>query len=412
MKAPGISDSRSKIPLRVLIFEDQQEDVEMSLRALEASGYAVTADVVLRLEDFAEQLRGVSYNVILSDYRMPRVSGMDAFVVAKELRPQIPFILVTGSLGEETAIEFLKQGVADYVLKDRLARLPCAVERALEEKRLREERTRAEEALRHSEEELRQRNQELEAQNRRVEAASRMKTEFLANMSHELRSPLNGIIGFSELVYDEKLGPLADTQKECLGRILNSGRHLLRLINDVLDLAKIEAGRFSFQPEPVSISHLVAEVCDSLAALSAEKRIRLKYQIHPQIEAVVDPARFKQILYNYLSNALKFTPENGHVTVRVTPDGCDNFRVEVIDAGPGISKEDMAHLFTDFHQLDSGKAKRFQGAGLGLALTRRLVEAQRGTVGVHSELGKGSTFFAVLPRVAGKAAEHGTDSHC
>ena len=411
MNSSGVSDNRPKVPLRVLIFEDHQEDVEISLRALETASYAVTADVVQTLEGFDKQLRSVPYDVILSDYRMPGASGMDAFAVTRELGSQIPFILVTGSLGEETAVEFLKQGVSDYVLKDRLARLPAAVERAREEKRLREERARAEEALRRSDEELRQRNQELEAQNQRVEAASRMKTEFLANMSHELRSPLNGIIGFSELVYDEKLGPLAATQKECLGRILNSGRHLLRLINDVLDLAKIEAGRFSFQPEPVSLSRLVAEVCDSLAALSAEKRIRVKYQIHPQIEAVVDPARFKQILYNYLSNALKFTPEDGRVSVNVTQEAGDNFRVEVTDSGPGISKEDIAQLFTDFHQLDSGKGKHFQGAGLGLALTRRLVDAQHGTVGVRSELGSGSTFFAVLPRDTGRAG-HGTDSHC
>ena len=395
---------RPQVPLRALVFEDRQEDIEITLHTLRSAGFEVRADVVVTLEDLARHLRSGGYDVILSDYGMPRATGMDAFAVMKEQGAEIPFILVTGSLGEERAVECLQQGVSDYILKDRLMRLPSAVERTLERKRLQQERAEAEAALRHSEEQLRQRNQELEEQNRRVEAASRAKTEFLANMSHELRSPLNGIIGFSELVHDGRLGPVGDRQKECVGRILGSARHLLRLINDMLDLAKIEAGKLTFQPERVSISRLVAEACDSLAALAGEKRIHLDYQIYPQIEAEVDPARFKQILYNYLSNAIKFTPEEGRVTVRVKAEGSEEFRIEVTDSGIGISNEEMAELFTDFHQLDSGKAKRFQGTGLGLALTRHVVEAQGGRVGVRSVLGEGSTFFAVLPRVAAKGS--------
>jgi signal transduction histidine kinase len=397
---PKRSDGIPKMPLRALVFEDHREDIEICLYTLRAAGFDVTADVVATLEEFGKQMRSESYDVILSDYRMPSATGMDAFEVMKAQGEQIPFILVTGSLGDEKAVECLKEGVSDYVLKDRLIRLPSAIERALEEKRLRQERARAEEALRNSDEQLRLRNQELEEQNHRAEAASRLKTAFLANMSHELRSPLNGIIGFSELIHDGRMGPLTESQQECMGRILNSARHLLRLINDVLDMAKIEAGKLTFRPEAVSISRLVAEACDSLATLAAEKRIRVEYQIDPAMEAVVDPARFKQILYNYLSNALKFSQEEGHVTVKVTPQGSEEFLIEVTDDGLGISAEDLAELFTDFHQLDSGKGKRFPGTGLGLALTRRVVEAQGGRVGVRSVLGKGSTFFAVLPRAA------------
>ena len=160
-------------------------------------------------------------------------------------------------------------------------------------------------------------NKELEQQNRRVREASRVKNEFLANMSHELRSPLNGVIGFTELMHDGKLGPVSVEHKEYLGDILSSAKHLLQLINDMLDLAKVESGRIEFRPEPVALVKLVREVADVLRAIAAQKRIALEADVPPELNAaLLDPARFKQVLYNYLSNALKFTPEDGRVTVR------------------------------------------------------------------------------------------------
>lgn len=411
MTAGSTHSILARAPLRALLFEDDPEDAELCLRTLRSYGFEVCADVVTTLDDLERQLRMVPYDVILSDYRMPRVTGMDAFRLCQAGGFGVPFILVTGSLGEEKAVECLQQGVSDFVLKDRLARLPSAVARVLEERRLRQERSRVQEALRVSEEQLRQRNQQLEEQNRRVEAASRMKSEFLANMSHELRSPLNGIIGYSEMIYDGKLGTLTQLQKEGLSGILNSSRHLLRIINDVLDLSRIEAGKLEFRCEAVSLSVLVMEACESLAAIAAEKRIRVEQQTTPAVKARVDPARFKQILYNYVSNALKFTNEGGQVTVAVVPEGNDWFRLEVTDTGMGIAEIDQPQLFTNFHQLDSGRNKRFQGTGLGLALTRRIVEAQGGRVGVRSAVGKGSTFFAVLPRNGGEEAGNEGRAH-
>ncbi len=249
------------------------------------------------------------------------------------------------------------------------------------------------------EEQLRQQNLALEEQNRRVEAASRMKSGFLANMSHELRSPLNGIVGFTEILHDGKLGVLSERQSEILGRVLSSARHLVRLINGALDLSKIEAGCVEFQPEPVRLSLLVEEGTASLSALASEKHIRLNVEIDPAVDAVTaDAGRLKQVLYNYLSNALKFTGDGGSITIKLEPEGEAAFRLSVSDTGVGIAEKDIPLLFVEFQQLDSGTAKRFQGTGLGLALTKRIVEAQGGSVGIESTRGQGSTFFAVLPR--------------
>ncbi|HEV3459524.1 MAG TPA: PAS domain S-box protein [Thermoanaerobaculia bacterium] len=234
-----------------------------------------------------------------------------------------------------------------------------------------------------------------------LQEANRLKSEFLANMSHELRTPLNAIIGFAELMHDGKVGPVAPDHKEYLGDILTSSRHLLGLINDVLDLSKIEAGRMEFFPEPVDLGKLAAEVRDILRSLAASRRIAISIEVAAGAgEAVVDPAKLKQVLYNYLSNALKFTPEDGSVVLRVAPEGEEDFRIEVADTGIGIRPEDLGRLFVEFQQLDAGAAKMYGGTGLGLALTRRIVEAQGGRVGVDSAPGQGSRFFAVLPRAA------------
>jgi PAS domain S-box-containing protein len=240
---------------------------------------------------------------------------------------------------------------------------------------------------------------ELEAENRRVEEANRLKSEFLASMSHELRTPLNSIIGFAELLHDEQVGPMPERQREFLLEILTGGRHLLRLINDVLDLAKVEAGKIELRPEPVELKQLVDSVAHGLRAAARDRELSVRTETgNGLVDIVVDPGRFKQVLYNYLSNALKFTPDGGEVFVRVLEEGSTHFRIEVEDTGVGIDEADLERLFVAFQQLDSGLAKRQGGTGLGLALTKRIVEAQGGSVGMLARPGGGSIFFATLPR--------------
>jgi signal transduction histidine kinase len=183
-----------------------------------------------------------------------------------------------------------------------------------------------------------------------------------------------------------------------LGDILTSARHLLQLINDVLDLSKVEAGKMEFRPESSRVEALVSEVCDVMRPLAEKKRILLSAEIAPDLTAMIDPSKFKQILYNYISNAVKFTPQGGKVAVRVTRDESSWFRLEVEDTGVGIAPQQVAQLFQEFQQLPNNR-NAGQGTGLGLALTRHIVEAQGGSVSVRSVPGSGSVFSAVLPLV-------------
>mgnify|MGYP005836142511 CR=1 FL=1 len=230
-------------------------------------------------------------------------------------------------------------------------------------------------------------------------AAGRTQTDFVAAISHELRSPLTCIIGFAQLLRDGHAGPVADGPREYVDHILESADHLLRLVNDIVDLGRIEAGRMRFRPEPVALGRLVCEVAGVLSAVAQPKGIEVAVSVAPEAaEAELDPGRFKQVLYNYLSNAIKFTPEGGRVEVRIVPEGEAAFRLEVRDTGPGIAPEDLDSLFIEYSQPENGALRRSQGSGLGLAVTKRLVELQGGRVGVTSAPGYGSTFWAVLPR--------------
>jgi PAS domain S-box-containing protein len=248
--------------------------------------------------------------------------------------------------------------------------------------------------------EIRLKNLELEEQNRRVQEATRLKSEFLANMSHELRTPLNGIIGFSEFLIDEKPGALNPKQREYLGDILNSGKHLLQLINDVLDLAKVEAGKMEVLPELFSVKKAVDEVCSVIAPTASKNQITVNLSIQTDVNAVMlDQAKFKQILYNLLSNAIKFTNPPGKVDIHISIENSSRLKIEIKDTGIGIKKEDFDRLFKEFEQLDSSIARLYEGTGLGLALTKKIVDLQNGTISVESESGKGSTFTVRLPLI-------------
>jgi PAS domain S-box-containing protein len=250
-----------------------------------------------------------------------------------------------------------------------------------------------------SADEARQTAERLSEENVRIQESSRLKSLFLANMSHELRTPLNAVIGFADLLRSGAVAADSAKHGEYLGHIANSGRHLLQLINDVLDLSKVEAGKIEFRAGPVDLQALIDQVVAVLGAEAAAKPITLLARVEPGLHDLrLDTARLRQVMFNYLSNAIKFTPAGGRVELRAMAEGPRHFRFEVQDSGIGISEADQQRLFVEFQQLESGFDRRHQGTGLGLALTRRLVQAQGGRVGVHSRPGQGSLFYAVLPR--------------
>ncbi|MDK9703065.1 MAG: response regulator [Sulfuritalea sp.] len=250
----------------------------------------------------------------------------------------------------------------------------------------------------------------LQAREEVAREASRLKSEFLASMSHELRTPLNAIIGFSEVLRDGIAGEVSEQQREYLGDILNSGTHLLELINDILDLSKVESGKMALELEWLEVENLLHSSLSIVRERAVTHRLTLELQAADAGALCADPRKLKQIAYNLLSNAVKFTPDGGRVTVTARrlpardvpvttpPSGITEFvEIAVTDNGIGIAREDQARLFAAFTQIDSSLSRRHEGTGLGLALVKRLAELHGGAVGIESAPGKGSTFRVWLP---------------
>jgi signal transduction histidine kinase len=229
-----------------------------------------------------------------------------------------------------------------------------------------------------------------------LEAASRHKSQFLANMSHELRTPMNAILGYTELIADEIYGPVPEKIRDVLERVQQSGKHLLSLINAVLDLSKIEAGRLMLSLADYSMQEVVHTVFTAVESLAAEKRLGLQVSLPPDLPSGRgDAQRLSQVLLNLVGNAIKFT-EVGEVSVRVTAaDGV--FAVAVADTGPGIAEVDQQKIFEEFQQADSTSTRKPGGTGLGLSIAKKIIELHGGRIGVESSLGKGSTFWFTLP---------------
>jgi PAS domain S-box-containing protein len=517
--------------LRVLLLEDSADDVLLLVSELRRAGFDPTWQQVSTATAYTQQI-AEPYDILISDYYLPQFDAPRALAILHERQIDLPCIVVTGTTSEEVAAECIRLGAADYLLKDRLARLGPAVRRALEERRLRDEKRQAELALQASEarfrllaenapdvmfryrfeptphfeylspavtrmtgyapeayyadpglglqiiysdtdrERLRQmaragqtglqalelrivhrdgrviwveqrfvafhdesgrlvaiegisrdmterkqmeaeleaarrlleqrveeRSAVLRATNAELARAARAKDELLANMSHELRTPLSAILGLAESLQEQVAGPLNEKQQHYLRGIGESGRHLLALINDVLDVAKIESGTLRLEITMVAVK----EVCQASLRLvqpaAHKKQIDIQVQIDPDVVALwADERRLKQILVNLLSNAIKFTPEGGQIGLEVRGDQQGQvIHMTVWDTGIGIAPHDMKHLARPFIQVDSGLARQFQGAGLGLALVFRMTEMHGGGLTIASEEGQGSRFTVSLP---------------
>ncbi|MBM3299922.1 MAG: hypothetical protein FJY85_08210, partial [Deltaproteobacteria bacterium] len=248
------------------------------------------------------------------------------------------------------------------------------------------------------EQKVNERTAALDEAKRLAERANRIKSEFLTNMSHELRTPLNAVIGFSEILEDQAFGTLNDKQMRYVSHILNSGRHLLQLINDILDLSKVESGKMELHPSRVNLEHLLASSLVMIKEKAMKHRLKLDLKLSDELvgmELEADEIKLKQIMFNLLSNATKFTPDGGAIGVEATRDGHEVV-VKVWDTGIGVKPQDRDRIFGPFEQVDSSYARRQEGTGLGLALSKRLVELHGGRIWVESQ-GAGSTFVFTVP---------------
>jgi DNA-binding response OmpR family regulator len=404
-------------PKRILAIDDSRTFGAALAAALSAEGYDVL--VSESGEDALALLEAEDVDCVLLDLVMPGLSGQETCRRIKstaKLR-DLPLLILT-SLDEPTAmIEGINAGADDYVAKSAdFAVLKARVRaqlrrkqfedenRGIRERRLREEmeatEARAARALADARAthlvDLQRKNEELQVAKERAERESVFKSQFLANMSHELRTPLNAIIGFSELLERELPGPLTEDQREFVGLVLRGGRHLLTVINDILDLSKIEAGRMELAREWTDIPRLLDAVFVVVRPLADSRGVRLVKSVDDAPPRVlVDPVRVSQILYNLLSNGIKFTPRAGvvHLSAGIAGDGLS---IRVDDTGIGIGPADLGRLFREFEQIGPAP-EGTTGTGLGLVLTRRLVELHGGAISVESQLGRGSSFTVTLP---------------
>jgi signal transduction histidine kinase len=410
-------------PLHLLLVEDSEHDAGLLLRHLRDNGYETEHRRVDNGHDMQEALRTEEWDLIISDYTLPGFGGLKALAIAKQDSPDTPFIIVSGKTGEDSVAEAMVAGAHDYVMKDNLARLLPAIGRELREAELRRERKQENEQLTDVVADL-----ELEiADHRRIETAlldanyqaeqaNLAKTGFLANMSHELRTPLNSIIGFAELLMLEPEDVIDNESRQKLGYILDSAWHLLSLINDILDLSKIEAGKLIFEAGPVNIPDVIDATLVMLRAKASKAHVSLHSEIEPGItKLIADERKLKQILTNLIGNAIKFSNEQGQVRVRVATVGLEDFKAHCVtadslephltkfvcfsveDDGIGIGADDIGKLFQPFVQLDAFLTRRHEGSGLGLHLSRQLVELHGGCIWAESEPGKGSTFSFIIP---------------
>ncbi len=384
---------------RLLIVDDETAQMKALCNTLQDHNY-VTAGFSTPEAGLAA-LREQEFDLILSDLMMPGMDGISLLREARKIEPELVGIIMTGEGTIGTAVEAMQAGAFDYILKPfRLSVVLPALSRALDMRRLRQRNAQLQKRVR-------KRSAELARANGDLREASRHKSEFLANMSHELRTPLNSIIGFTEFIIDGKSGPLNEKQKSQLEMVHSSGTHLLNLINDLLDLSKIEAGKAEVSKDWFSLASVVEQVLRTVMPMAARKNLSLERKLDIPERIYSDRRMVFQILLNLVNNALKFT-EHGGVTIRGSVAGGE-LRMTVADTGIGMKPESVMKLFEAFRQVDSSANRRHEGTGLGLYLCKRLLTLLGGDISVESELGKGSRFTFTLPigQPAGAATESG-----
>ncbi len=384
---------------KILLVEDDAGTRATLSAILEDAGYEVAG--LGKGTEALEMIRSSPFSVIITDIRLPDVDGLEILELAKEINPDVAVIMVTGYASVETAVNAVNEGAYAYFVKPiNPDELKTTITNALKHQRLSLENKRLVDDLQWSNKLMAEANEELKK-------ATQAKSEFLAHMSHDLRTPLNVIIGFSQLMLDKVTGRINKEQRQCLNDILTSSERLLGLINDVLDLSKIESGKMEPELTNVALSDVIESLRSAIMPILASKKQSLDVAVERGLPPVyADEAKITQVLLNLLSNSNKFTPEGGELKVETVRDG-DWYQVSVIDNGIGIKKEDQERIFEPFCQLDNPLTEERSGTGLGLTIARQIVEKHGGRIWIESEYGKGSRFTFTLPLATGNIPQRG-----
>lgn len=403
---------------KILHLEDSVNDAELIRTIIESGGIGHDYILTDSKEEFINILENQHIDLILCDYSLPDVAGNEALNYVKENHNKIPFIFVSGSIGEDIAIESMLNGATDYVLKNRLERLNPAIKRALHERELENMRIKTDGNLKLKNKKIEIQNKKLSRFNRdllfqneeiekqaeelivakdKAEESDRLKTAFLQNMSHEIRTPLNGIIGFSELLNSE------DITKEEISSytaiIIQSGKRLMEIVNNILDISRIQTGQIRVEKKMIIINSLFADLLSFFSPLARSKNIALSCHNLENKGVIIfsDELKLHQIFVNLINNAIKFT-ESGEIDF-----GCEeeenSVKFYVKDTGIGIPKDLFNEIFDKFVQVDKSLSKDHEGVGLGLAISRGFVELLGGKIWVESEVGKSTTFNFNIPSV-------------
>ncbi len=377
--------------LRLLLLEDNPDDAELVLHELEKAGFSVSSQVAQTREDCLRLLHENAYDVVLADYNLPQWKGIEAVELMRNQGIDIPLILVTGALGDVTAVECIKQGATDYVLKENLMRLPISVRRALKEKRLRDQRARDQQELAQKAAELARSNQELE--------------QFAYVASHDLQEPLRMIATYTQLLAERYRGKLDEHADKYIRYAVDGAKRMQVLINDLLAFSRV--GRNPMVSKQVDCNALVEQVLRSLGPAIAESHADIHADPLPVVES--DGSLLQQVFQNLVGNAIKFRrpEEPPEIHISASPaNGMWEFAVQ--DNGMGIDREHLESVFVIFKRLHT--QAEYSGSGIGLALCKKIVERHGGRIWADSDPGKGSTFRFTLPMIesgTGIAGAHG-----
>lgn len=369
-------------PLRVLIIEDSENDAILLLRELKRSGYAPIHEQVDTATDMRAALEKQEWDIIISDFVMPQFSGLEALKLLQGTGLDIPFIVVSGKIGEDTAVAVMKAGASDYIMKDNLTRLVPAIEREMQEAAIRRERRKSAEALRQREEEL-----------SLMKKVDQLKDEFIGLVSHELRTPVTVILGALNTVLSEGEKLSQQETKQLIEDAYQETGTLSNILANLLELARVQANRLELLEEPIDMKEFICTEIDKMGRQATTHKFAI--DCRGSLMVTADRVRVKRILLNLLDNAVKYSPLRSTIRV-LARRRANEIVIGVCDQGIGISAEDQKRLFKPFQRLGTPDDK-VGGTGLGLVVCQRLVEAQGGRIWVESQPGQGSAFYFTLP---------------